>query len=100
MGHGTLYMCTSTVLHKCLSHGPEVCVFMQLVDTEFREIQDAVSENERLATETTLKLKQVEGAMAGLLANAAEVRNDARAFCWFARIPTGFLYHLVWAGLR
>ena len=46
---------------------------MQLVDTEFREIQDAVRENERLATETTLKLKQVEGAMAGLLAKAAEV---------------------------
>ena len=46
---------------------------MQLVDTEFREIQDAVRENERIATETTLKLKQLEGATAGLLARAAGV---------------------------
>ena len=73
---------------------------MQVVDTEFREIQDAVRENERLATETTLKLKQVEGAMAGLLGNAAEVRYDARSLCFLATIRIKLLHRLVRARIH
>ena len=46
---------------------------MQEVETEFRQIQDAVREKESEAAGTRVKLKAVHNELAKILASAAEV---------------------------
>ena len=47
---------------------------VQEVETEFRQIQDAVREKESEAAGTRVKLKAVHNELAKILASAAEVR--------------------------
>ena len=61
--------------------GIEVWHATQEVGTDLRHLQDTMREKSRLAAETKRQVKDINGVLSGLLANAAEVRCRPVSHC-------------------